>query len=88
MKFKWPTVLLGTPSFVRAAELPLRCTVDPEAYHRPGTAPEDAERLCEGCPYLLACRVYGLRHVELSGVWGGTTQGERERLRRAAGAAA
>lgn len=77
---KWPVVLTA-PLFVQAAEGPLRCGEDPEAFHQGGTTPEEAEELCRGCACLLACRVYALENREF-GVWGGWTLQQREAERR------
>lgn len=38
--------------------------------------------LCADCPVITECRSYALARPELSGVWGGTTDTERDRLRR------
>ena len=62
MTVKWPAVLV-TPSFVRAAETRLMCTVDPELYHQGATTPEAAEMLCRGCEYLSGERVCVRRRV-------------------------
>ncbi|MFF9036419.1 WhiB family transcriptional regulator [Streptomyces sp. NPDC014892] len=88
MTTKWPAVLVE-PSFVKAAEGALQCVADPEAFHQGGTTSEDAEELCRGCGCLAACREYALANRELSGVWGGWTQQQRdaERARREVGAA-
>lgn len=78
----------GTPRFVVEAPSPLPCTGDPDQFHVDGMLPDQARELCEGCGYVEACRRYALADPKLSGVWGGTTGRERERLRRAAKAAA
>lgn len=49
-----------------------------------GKSAEPAKRLCAGCPSIEPCRTYALEHPELSGVWGGLTDTERDRRRRAA----
>ena len=41
-----------------------------------------ARALCLGCPVRSQCLDYALADYELSGVWGGTTERERERIRR------
>jgi len=55
----------------------------PAVSHGP-THARRAENLCDGCPVLLACYRWGLCH-EADGIWGGTTPGDRRRLRRAMG---
>lgn len=42
-----------------------------------------AKALCFGCPIKRECADYALNHDEtLYGIWGGTTEAEREALRR------
>lgn len=45
-----------------------------------------AKRLCAACPVREACLAVALEHREL-GVWGGTTEAERARMRRPKAAA-
>ena len=40
----------------------------------------EAKEICRRCPVMVACLEYGLR--EPFGVWGGTTERERRRIRR------
>lgn len=40
-----------------------------------------AKRLCTGCPTSRQCFAYAYERPELEGVWGGTSTGQRERLR-------
>lgn len=42
-----------------------------------------AKRACQPCPLVQQCLTYALKHNEIDGVWGGTTAGERKKLRRA-----
>lgn len=44
-------------------------------------AARNATELCEGCPVLLQCRAYAVADSSLDGIWGGTTPGDRVRLR-------
>jgi WhiB family transcriptional regulator, redox-sensing transcriptional regulator len=41
-----------------------------------------AERLCTGCPQSTACLAYALANPELDGIWGGTTYGQRNAMRK------
>jgi WhiB family transcriptional regulator, redox-sensing transcriptional regulator len=52
------------------------------------TAPQVAEarRICAGCPVRGECLDFAMRTGEAHGIWGGTTQEERSRARRAAAA--
>lgn len=45
-------------------------------------AVDAAKAICAGCPVREACLDDALAHRD-SGVWGGTTEDERERIRRA-----
>lgn len=38
--------------------------------------------LCNLCPVRPRCLAYALKHRERNGIWGGTLESERERLRR------
>jgi WhiB family redox-sensing transcriptional regulator len=40
-----------------------------------------AKSICESCPLKNPCLIYALHNVEV-GVWGGTTESQREVLRR------
>jgi len=42
-----------------------------------------ARALCEGCPVRQECLEAALGDSELQGMWGGTTELERRKLRRA-----
>jgi len=41
-----------------------------------------ARAICEGCPVRQECLQTALADRNLFGVWGGTTEAERRRLRR------
>jgi WhiB family redox-sensing transcriptional regulator len=43
-----------------------------------------ARSVCRACPVMDRCLEYALAHPGIKGVWGGTSEGERQRLRRAA----
>jgi WhiB family redox-sensing transcriptional regulator len=40
-----------------------------------------AKALCAGCPVVNDCLAYALERPELEGIWGGTTDAQRARLR-------
>lgn len=40
-----------------------------------------AQAICRMCPYTERCLEWALEHYEI-GIWGGTTEGERRRIRR------
>lgn len=45
---------------------------------------KEAKKACAGCPYLTACFEYAISNPEEQGIWGGTTEFERRRMRRRA----
>jgi len=44
---------------------------------------EAARALCQACPVQAACLQFALETRQQDGIWGGTTEEERRRLRRA-----
>lgn len=48
-----------------------------------GVDTRPAKALCETCPVLLECRGYGLTYPSLKGLWGGLSERQRRRIRRA-----
>ena len=50
---------------------------------RGGTSTK-ARAICSVCPTRQACLEYALADPEISGVWGGTSEGERRKLRSVA----
>lgn len=44
---------------------------------------EAAKAVCESCPVREACLRYALETNQEAGVWGGTSEEERRKLRRA-----
>src|SRR5262245_54456512 len=44
-----------------------------------------AVKLCQSCPYLIACREYAIPRINLMGIWGGTTERGRRRIRQQRG---
>jgi len=53
-----------------------------EAEERHAADVERAQAVCARCPQVLACLGWALRHRE-HGVWGGTTDEQRDALRTA-----
>lgn len=59
--------------------------VDPELWFpERGGDTLAARRLCHTCPYEFECLEYALRHDIRFGIWGGTSERERRRMRHAA----
>lgn len=57
---------------------------DPEAFFpEKGGSTRDAKRVCAACPVSEACLDYAMEHDEKFGIWGGLSERERRRLRRA-----
>lgn len=63
---------------------PPPCVEDPEAFFpTKGRSPRAAKALCEQCPYKEPCAREALMYGhDLVGVWGGTTDADRRKLRR------
>ncbi|MFF0721308.1 WhiB family transcriptional regulator [Micromonospora sp. NPDC003816] len=79
------------PDFLDAEDAQPRCgTADPERFFGPDiVARATAVTYCTPCPLRDQCRDWALEQGnDLYGVWGGTTQPERKRLRRSARTAA
>ena len=62
---------------------------DPDLFFPVGTTGpaltqiESAKRVCRGCPVRSACLEFALSTNQDSGIWGGTSEEERRKLRRA-----
>jgi WhiB family redox-sensing transcriptional regulator len=82
------------PEFLNTNETPLCSTTDPEIFFpqdvefngRTTASPKyhnlaAAKELCSKCPLQIQCLEYAIRNSEM-GIWGGTTESQREGLRR------
>lgn len=61
--------------------------IDPETWFpRKGhpAASRAARAICHACPVEAECLEYALRHDERFGIWGGQTEAQRRKLKRAA----
>ena len=59
---------------------------DPEAFFpEKGGSTREAKRICVGCDVKGDCLEYALGQDERFGIWGGLSERERRRLKRAAG---
>ena len=57
---------------------------DPEAFFpEKGGSTREAKRICAGCEVRAECLEYALANDERFGIWGGLSERERRRLRRA-----
>lgn len=67
-------------------ERALCAQTDPEAFFpEKGGSTREAKRICAGCEVRAECLEYALAQDERFGIWGGLSERERRRLRRAAG---
>ena len=58
---------------------------DPEAFFpEKGGSTREAKRICVSCEVKSECLDYALANDERFGIWGGLSERERRRLRRAA----
>ncbi|MGY5764954.1 WhiB family transcriptional regulator [Brachybacterium sp. DNPG3] len=61
---------------------------DPDAFFPDKGGPiKDAKKICGGCPVREECLEAGITGVEV-GIWGGTTERDRQRIRAQRAAAA
>ncbi|RTL62763.1 MAG: WhiB family transcriptional regulator [Pseudonocardiaceae bacterium] len=66
-------------------ERALCAQTDPEAFFpEKGGSTREAKRICAGCEVRAECLEYALAQDERFGIWGGLSERERRRLRRAA----
>jgi WhiB family transcriptional regulator, redox-sensing transcriptional regulator len=71
----------GEPDWQERA---LCAQTDPEAFFpEKGGSTREAKRICSGCEVRAECLDYALAHDERFGIWGGLSERERRRLRRA-----
>jgi len=58
--------------------------VDPDLFFpERGASTREAKEVCRGCVVRLDCLEYALDNAEKFGIWGGMSERERRRLRRA-----
>ena len=50
-----------------------------------GDSAADAQQVCAGCPVARKCLVHALAIPEKFGIWAGTSERERRRIRRRLG---
>lgn len=59
---------------------------DPEAFFpEKGGSTREAKRVCQSCLVRTECLEYALAQDERFGIWGGLSERERRKLKRAAG---
>jgi WhiB family redox-sensing transcriptional regulator len=42
----------------------------------------EAKMICKPCPYRHECLAYAMKRPDIQGIWGGTTEKERVRIRK------
>ncbi|HET7490158.1 MAG TPA: WhiB family transcriptional regulator [Acidimicrobiales bacterium] len=58
--------------------------VDPDLFFpERGASTREAKEVCRGCVVRMDCLEYALDNAEKFGIWGGMSERERRRLRRA-----
>lgn len=87
----WPSgstpVLVADTSLEETAwqELARCAETDPDAFYpEKGGSTREAKKVCRSCDVRQACLEYALKHDERFGIWGGLSERERRKLRRAA----
>ena len=65
----------------KCAELPIRRS-DAMFFPERGGSSKAAREMCARCPVRPECLEYALENKEMHGIWGGTSEGERRKLRR------
>jgi WhiB family transcriptional regulator, redox-sensing transcriptional regulator len=66
-------------------EKALCAQTDPEAFFpEKGGSTREAKKICTDCEVKAECLEYALANDERFGIWGGLSERERRRLRRAA----
>jgi len=65
-------------------ERALCAQTDPEAFFpEKGGSTREAKRVCQSCDVRSECLEYALEHDERFGIWGGLSERERRRLKKA-----
>ena len=65
-------------------ERALCAQTDPEAFFpEKGGSTREAKKVCIGCEVRAECLEYALAHDERFGIWGGLSERERRRLKKA-----
>ena len=76
--------IFGLPEEASWQERALCSQTDPEAFFpEKGGSTREAKRICTGCEVSSECLEYALEHDERFGIWGGLSERERRRLKRA-----
>lgn len=77
----WANALIRPQPWMKSA---MCAQTDPDAFFPEASNSVSitrAKAICASCPVIGQCLDYALRNNEKEGVWGGTTEKERHRLR-------
>ena len=75
----------GLPEELAWQEHALCAQTDPEAFFpEKGGSTREAKKICVGCEVKAECLAYALANDERFGIWGGLSERERRRVKRAA----
>ena len=78
---KPPNLLTVTRPPARMAEA-LCAEVDPDLFYpEKGGSTREAKQVCARCSVQAECLAYALNHDERFGIWGGTSERQRRRLK-------
>jgi WhiB family redox-sensing transcriptional regulator len=78
----WELLGLGAPEDTDWMRDGLCAQTDPEEFFpNKGSSTRAAKAVCATCPVETKCLLYALEHNERFGVWGGTSERERRKLR-------
>lgn len=72
--------MIGTPGWMGAAACK-GCDTN-RWFPERGEPTDDVKAICRACPVIAECLEYALTTPERAGVWGGTSEKERRRIRR------
>ncbi len=76
--------IFGLPEQQNWQERALCAQTDPEAFFpEKGGSTREAKKICVGCEVRGECLEYALEHDERFGIWGGLSERERRRVKRA-----
>ena len=79
------TSIFGLPDESSWHERALCSQTDPEAFFpEKGGSTREAKRVCSRCDVRGDCLTFALSHDERFGIWGGLSERERRRLKKAA----
>lgn len=67
-------------TFVAGTDGTQKCRLSPDAFFGGRSEERAAKALCRECPFLRKCLAEAMQD-DIPGVWGGTTQAERKKMK-------